>query len=81
MIVAIDIITNTTAVTNTKQRNKKMATIRCEVTVSDANGKVVEKFPSTNKTFAKQIGSRKAKAIGGEYEVNAVEPYEYQPAN
>ncbi len=56
-----------------------MATVTCEVTVKNDRGEVVQKFPSTNKTFAKQIGKSRASKIGGEYEVKTVTPYEFQP--
>lgn len=53
-----------------------MATITCEVTIR-MNGNLIETRPSTSKTLAKQYGSRKAKKIGGTYEVQEVEPREY----
>lgn len=53
-----------------------MATITCEVTIR-MNGQTIETRPSTSKTFAKQYGSRRAKKIGGTYEVQEVEPREY----
>lgn len=53
-----------------------MATITCEVTIK-MNGNTIETRPSTSKTLAKQYGSRRAKKIGGSYEVKEVEPREY----
>lgn len=54
-----------------------MATIRCELTITDSNGNAVETRPSTSKVFAKQYASRAAKAIGGTYEIRDVQPREY----
>lgn len=53
-----------------------MATITCEVEIK-YNGNTIETRPSTSKTLAKQYGSRKAKKIGGSYEIKEVEPREY----
>lgn len=55
-----------------------MATITCEVTIRKA-GQTIETRKSTSKILARQYGSRKAKEVGGEYEVKEVTPYEFQP--
>lgn len=55
-----------------------MATINCEVIIKK-DGQVIQVQPSTNKTLAKMWGSRKAKEIGGEYQVKPVTPYEFKP--
>lgn len=56
-----------------------MATINCVVEISK-DGEVVDRFPSTNKTFAKQIGKTRATKAGGTFEVKPIAPREFSPA-
>ena len=74
-MISYDILAQ--AVTN-RTKDKTMATITCEVMIK-MNGNLIETRPSTSKILAKQYGSRRAKKIGGSYEVKEVQPREYRP--